>query len=131
MEAPALSIENTSKRYRSKDSCGRITAKHIGDQYHCGRGTKHCIVTLVERLSGYNTLIGQLDETYSLNKRVIKLINKAKLSFKTITADGGANNQRMQHPHKKRFRKGSLILKLNCYKWLDFAGDKATCLVFP
>ncbi len=40
-----------------------------------GCGSKHCIVTLVERVTGY-TLVGQLNDrtTESLNRRVIELM---------------------------------------------------------
>ena len=53
-----------------------------------GCGSKHCIVTLVERVTGY-TLIGQLNNrtTESLNRRVIELIKHSDKEFKTITAD--------------------------------------------
>lgn len=106
------------KRYKSKDSRGRLAAKrniserpeqanlrlevgHWEIDTVIGRGSKHCIVTLVERLSGY-TLIGQLDDrtTQSLNRRVIKLIKKAELPFKTITADNGTEFHQYQHIEK-------------------------------
>uniref|UniRef100_UPI00209541A0 IS30 family transposase n=1 Tax=Vibrio paracholerae TaxID=650003 RepID=UPI00209541A0 len=53
-------------------------------------GSKHCIVTLVERMTGY-TLIGQLDDrtTASLNRRTIHLMNRFDDLFTTITADNG------------------------------------------
>ncbi len=55
-----------------------------------GKGSKHCIVTLVERKTGF-TLIGQLNDrtTKSINKRTIKLMSKMPEQFKTITADNG------------------------------------------
>ena len=55
-----------------------------------GKGTKHCIVTLVERKTGY-TLIDQLNDrtTKSTNKRTIKLMSKMLKQFKTITSDNG------------------------------------------
>ncbi len=109
------SSKKRRKRYKSKDSRGRLaTKRNISERPEAaskrleighweidtvvGRGTKHCIVTLVERLSGY-TLIGQLDDrtTHSLNKRVIELIRKAKLPFKTITADNGTEFHQYQH----------------------------------
>ena len=51
-----------------------------------GKGSKHCIVTLVE---GY-TLIGQLNDrtAKSTNKRTIKF-DKMPEQFKTITSDNG------------------------------------------
>lgn len=55
-----------------------------------GKGSKDCIVTLVERKTGY-TLIGKLKDrtTASLNKRCIQLIKKESAKFLTITADNG------------------------------------------
>ena len=55
-----------------------------------GHGTKHCVVTLVERSTGY-VLIGKLpDRTVaSLNRRTIQLILRSSLPFRTITADNG------------------------------------------
>ena len=52
--------------------------------------TRECVVTLVERLTGY-TLVGELKNrtTAELNKRVIRLIRSSALPFKTITADNG------------------------------------------
>ena len=93
------------KRYNAYDSRGRVAAKkHITErpeevesrtvQGHWEidtvmvKGSPHCLVTLVERKTGY-TLIGHLKNrtTHSLNQRVIQLL-KAHLA-KTITADNG------------------------------------------
>ena len=54
-----------------------------------GRGN-HCIVTLVERKTGY-VLIGKLRNRtkQETNARVIALIRKHKLRFSTITVDNG------------------------------------------
>ena len=101
------STKQRRKRYRSNDSRGRLAAKkHISERpveaelrlepghweidTVIGRGTKHCIVTLVDRMTGY-TFIGQLDDrtTNSLNARVKKIIKQSDLPFKTITADNG------------------------------------------
>lgn len=51
---------------------------------------KPCIVTMVERASGY-VLIGKLPDatTKSTNRRTIALIRKAGLPFLTITSDNG------------------------------------------
>jgi len=95
------------KRYNAYDSRGRLADKrNIAErptevetrktQGHweidtvMGKGSKHCIVTLVERKTGY-TLIGQLNDrtTKSLNKRTIKLMSKMPEKFKTITSDNG------------------------------------------
>lgn len=95
------------KRYRSYDSRGRLankrricerpesveTRKYKGhweiDLVH-GRGSKHCIVTLVERKTGY-VMIGKLNDksTAQVNKKTISLINRDPLAFKTITSDNG------------------------------------------
>jgi IS30 family transposase len=55
-----------------------------------GHGTKHCIVTLVERSTGY-VLIGKLpDRTVaSLNRRTTQLIWRSPVPVRTITADNG------------------------------------------
>ena len=56
-----------------------------------GAGDGHCIVTLVERKSGY-ILIGKLKArtTAELNRCVIKLIRREQRTVRTITADNGA-----------------------------------------
>lgn len=96
------------KRYGRYDSRGRLTGKRmiserpalanlraeIGhweiDTVH-GHGTKDCIVTLVERVSGL-VLIGKLrDRTAeALTERTIQLIRGCPLPFHTITADNGS-----------------------------------------
>lgn len=95
------------KRYRAYDSRGRLADKrHISERpltvetcrYRghweidtvLGAGSTDCIVTLLERKSGW-VQIGKLKDrsTVSLNKRVIKLINRDPSAFKTITADNG------------------------------------------
>ena len=95
------------KRYRAYDSRGRLAGKrHISERPASvenrsrfghweidtvmGAGTKDCIVTLVERKSGY-TLIGKLKNRTSseLTRRVIELIRRYPGPFLTITADNG------------------------------------------
>lgn len=95
------------KRYRSYDSRGRLANKrHISErpasvetrQYKghweidtvMGKGSPDCIVTLVERKTGFLT-IGKLKDrtTESLNRRASMLINRNPTGFKTITADNG------------------------------------------
>lgn len=95
------------KRYGAYDSRGRLAGKRlIADRCEAantrtefghweidlvhGRGSKDCIVTLVERKTRY-TLIGKLkaktkDQT---NDRTLKIIAPYGESFKTITADNG------------------------------------------
>lgn len=55
-------------------------------------------MTLLERKTGY-VLIGKSKDksTASVNKRIISMINKSGLTFKTITADNGTEF----HQYKK------------------------------
>ena len=55
-----------------------------------GQGSNACIVTLVERKTGF-LIIGKLPNksTASLNKKVISIIRRHPGLFKTITADNG------------------------------------------
>lgn len=95
------------KRYSAYDSRGRLAGKrditerpsevesrktigHWEIDTVMGKGSKDCILTLVERKSGI-VLIGKLPNRTadSLNKRCIQLIKKSDLPFKTITADNG------------------------------------------
>lgn len=95
------------KRYNAYDSRGRLAGKrHISERpksvetrrtpHHLeidtvmGTGSKDCIVTLVERKSGY-VMIGKLSDrtTSSLNQRCIQLLERETAEFKTITADNG------------------------------------------
>ena len=101
------SSKQRRKRYKAYDSRGRLASKrHISerpesvetrrykghweiDTVH-GRGSNHCIVTLLERKTGY-VLIGKSKDksTASVNKRIISMIKNSGLVFKTITADNG------------------------------------------
>lgn len=95
------------KRYNAYDSRGRLAGKrHISErprivEARCtlehaeidtvmGTGSKDCIVTIVERKSGY-VIIGKLKDrtTRSLNQRCIQLLEREPARFKTITADNG------------------------------------------
>lgn len=55
-----------------------------------GSGDQHCVVTLVERVTGV-TLIGKLHRrtAAAVNRRVIELIEACPSLFKTITVDNG------------------------------------------
>jgi IS30 family transposase len=55
-----------------------------------GKGSPDCIVTLVERKTGF-LMIGKLKDrtTRSLNKKTRRLIHRDPTAFKTITADNG------------------------------------------
>lgn len=95
------------KRYRSYDSRGRLankrhiserppsveSRKHIGHweiDTVMGHGSQDCVVTLLERKTGF-VQIGKLEDrtTVSLNRRTLSLINREPDAFKTITADNG------------------------------------------
>lgn len=95
------------KRYNAYDSRGRLAGKrHISERPKIvesrrtrehleidtvmGTGSKHCIVTIVERKSGY-VMIGKLKDrtTRSLNQKCILLLEREAARFKTITADNG------------------------------------------
>jgi len=101
------SLKQRRKRYKAYDSRGKLANKrHISERpisvetrkYKghweidtvMGKGSSDCIVTLVERKSGF-VLIGKLQDrtTASLNAKTISLINKSPTTFKTITADNG------------------------------------------
>ena len=95
------------KRYASRERRGRLPGKrHISERPAAvelreerghweldtvmGAGTQDCVVTLVERATGF-TLIGKLEDrtVNSLNARLMRLIRKHPGLFKTITADNG------------------------------------------
>lgn len=95
------------KRHNSRDSRGRLANKrmicdrpaaiearrqlgHWEIDTVMGQGEKDCIVTVVERKTGY-LLIGKLPNRTKdeLNRRTIQLINQHATSFKTITSDNG------------------------------------------
>lgn len=96
------------KRYGSYDSRGRLAGKrHIADRpAHVlkrmrighweidtvmGNGNQHCVVSVVERKSGY-VLIGKLTSRTAeqLNQRTIRLALRHAEKFYTITADNGS-----------------------------------------
>jgi len=95
------------KRHNTYDSRGRLAGKRMIDERPAvvesrrvkghweidtvmGGNNNHCIVTLVERKTGY-VLIGKLKRrtTRETNKRLISLIDRHRLRFSTITADNG------------------------------------------
>lgn len=101
------STKRRRKRYRAYDSRGRLADKrHISERPSSvegrrikghweidtvmGRGSLDCILTLVERKSGY-TLIGKLENrtTKVLNKKCIQLLKNEPTRFTSITADNG------------------------------------------
>lgn len=95
------------KRYRAYDSRGRLAdkrsisqrpksaeSKRIKGHWEIdtvmGKGSLDCIVTLVERKTGF-AQIGKLKDrtTHSLNKKTISLIRRDPDMYKTITSDNG------------------------------------------
>lgn len=95
------------KRYRSYDSRGRLAGKRpiserpaaaenrsrVGDlegDTMIGAFDRHCILTLVDRKTGY-VLIGKLfgRTTQAANRRAIALIRKASRRTHTLTLDNG------------------------------------------
>lgn len=95
------------KRYGAYDSRGKLAGKrHISERPArvesrsqlghweidtvMGTGSKHCIVSIVERKTGY-LLIGKLRARtqQQLSKRAIRLIRQHTERFRTITADNG------------------------------------------
>ncbi len=103
------------KRYRAYDSRGRLADKrpiserpksietrktkgHWEIDTVMGTGSPDCIVTLVERKTGF-LQIGKLKDrtTRSLNKKTIRIISREPNAFKTITADNGTEF----HQYKK------------------------------
>jgi IS30 family transposase len=103
------------KRYGRYDSRGRLAEKrHISERPSwierrrqvghweidtvMGVGNEHCIVTLVERATGY-VLIGKIASRNmeQATRKTIQLIRKHPEKFKTITADNGTEF----HAYKK------------------------------
>jgi IS30 family transposase len=95
------------KRYGRYDSRGRLAGKrHVSERPACaqrrqaighweidtvmGKGTDHCIVTLVERATGY-LLIGKLAarSMEEAARRTVELVRRHPTKFQTITADNG------------------------------------------
>lgn len=109
------SSKKRRKRYNSYDSRGRLAGKrniserpaivetrttigHWEIDTVVGRGSKNCIMTLVERKSGY-VLIGKLKNRTmaELNRSLVDFIDAYGYSIKTITADNGTEF----HGHKE------------------------------
>lgn len=101
------SVKRRRKRYNSKDSRGRMSGKrqieerpigainrsrigHFEVDTVLGKGSKHCILTLVERKTGY-LFIKKLKNrtTAEANKAMIEIIKQEQGKIKTITADNG------------------------------------------
>ena len=107
------------KRYGAYDSRGRLaTKRHISERPEyienredfghweidsvMGKGSKDCIVTLVERKSGY-LQIGKLKNhtKKELNQRSLTLIRQLLPYYETITADNGTEFHGYKEIEKK------------------------------
>lgn len=95
------------KRYGAYDSRGRLAGKrHISERPLAaehrseighweidtviGKGDRHCLVSVVERKTGY-VLIGKLRARTKehTNRRTLRLMRRHPQRFKTVTADNG------------------------------------------
>jgi IS30 family transposase len=95
------------KRHNSYDSRGRLAGKRLISERPAyverrrsvghweidtvvGKQAKDCVVTLVERKTGY-AFVGKLADRsmYGMSKRIKMLMRRAPEKFKTITADNG------------------------------------------
>ena len=103
------------KRYGSYDSRGRLAGKrpiserplgaqnrsrvgHLEGETVIGSSDKHCVLTLVDRKTGY-TMIGKLESrtVKSVNRRAIGLLKGSNRRVRTVTVDNGTEF----HGHKK------------------------------
>jgi IS30 family transposase len=100
-------VKQRRKRHNSRDSRGRLAGKrHISERPASietrrrighweidtvvGASDKDCVVTLVERKTGY-AFIGKLADRsmHGMSRRIRMLMRRAANQFKTITADNG------------------------------------------
>jgi len=100
-------VKQRRKRHNSQDSRGRLPGKrHISERPASaetrrrsghweidtvvGANTKDCVVTLVERKTGY-AFIGKLADRsmHGMSRRIRMLMRRASTRFRTITADNG------------------------------------------
>lgn len=118
------------KRYGAYDSRGCLAGKRPIDQrpetvndrtefghweidlMH-GKGSKDCIVTLVERKTRF-TLIGKLEAKTKeqTNARTLKLIKPIAAAFKSITADNGTEFHGFAEIEKKENSTSILLLRI-------------------
>ena len=85
-----LNKRDISERPEVVESQGRVGDWEI-DTVVGPTGTKGCIVTMVERKTGY-VVIGKLKDkkAVNLNARVLKLLKREEIPVYTITADNGS-----------------------------------------
>jgi len=103
------------KRYGSYDSRGRLAGKrpisarppgaqnrsrvgHLEGDTVMGGADKHCVLTLVDRKTGYS-MIGKLESrtVKAVNQRAIGLLRGSRRRVRTVTVDNGTEF----HGHKK------------------------------
>jgi IS30 family transposase len=106
------------KRYRAYDSRGRLAGKrHISERPRTvekrrqpghweidtvmGDGARHCVLTLVERATGF-VVIGKLRTrgSHETARKAIELIRRYPGRFKTITSDNGTEFHAYQRVEK-------------------------------
>jgi IS30 family transposase len=87
------SIEERPPIVESRSTIGHWEADTV-----MGKGSRDCILTLVERMTGYS-LIGKLGSrtVKEVNRRARRLISRHRKRFFTITADNGTEF----HGHKR------------------------------
>lgn len=100
-------LKQRRKRYRSYDSRGRLAGKrhiserppaaenrtrigHLEGDTMIGGADKHCVLTMVDRKTGY-VFIGKLKErtVEAANRSAISIINQAPRFVRTLTLDNG------------------------------------------
>lgn len=133
------------KRYGAYDSRGRIAQKrHISERPQevetrstlghweidtvQGSGDKHCILTLVERKTGY-VLIGKLPNKTkeATEQRAVQLIRKHRQKVHTITSDHGTEFHSYREIEK---RTGVLFYFANPYhSWERGSNENANGLI--
>ncbi len=91
-------------------------------------GSKDCILSLVERKTGY-LLIGKLaDRTkHSLNKRAIQLIKKHAIAFEPITADNGTEFH--DYKHIERHTQAMFYFATPHHAWERGSNENANGLI--
>ena len=112
-------LKRRRKRYGAYDSRGIMSGKRLIDHRPLsarnrsrkghfevdtvmGRGSKHCILTLVDRKTGY-LIIRKLRRrtTAEVNAELIKIIEGGMHTVRTITADNGTEFHQYSHIEQK------------------------------
>ena len=112
-------MKRRRKRYGAYDSRGRVSGKRLIDERPLsaknrsrkghfevdtmmGRGSKHCVLTLVDRKTGY-LVIKKLQRrtTEEVNKQLQMIIEGGNHTFRTITADNGTEFHQYEQIEQK------------------------------